>query len=466
MTSIGREATHVSVVFEPGKEEENDTQTFAPSATLTVPEKLNLDCELEHGGSITIHSKLEGDVRLFTTGGSLTVKKVRGHILHLEATGDIHVKELAESQSLKLQTKHGRIRAKRIHASDVDIFVSKENDNADDRHNEPLDDDDAGAMVDISSLYIIGDANVQVTQRNQSLPSEQRQAVRIKSHHGHVHVQTNATTPTFHNDMTGETLPVVDLCGVNGSCEVWIDNRNAAKIVDDGHTSCHVHFDSIVPDSVSVLHTSQGNVHVTMDRKVEADLRLLSTTKSDGIDVDTLLLDDNEDGIMADELVRMLQNLDGKPMNIQSDSKSIQLLTNAFTQRERKELHNHQLNCAYMDGWVENKTSEPDSRFDRKLRGTAHTTGGNDDRVGGGKIRLEGAYDQALSSFQTGERENTSKFARPLLAVVTPGEIMLETLSWMGNIARRYGMEKDTRDTKDLGRQATRRRRLDDTSES
>ncbi|KAL3919311.1 MAG: hypothetical protein SGARI_007238, partial [Bacillariaceae sp.] len=201
MTSIGREATHVSMVFqgdiEGGTDKDSPSSLATPTATLTVPEKLNLDCELEEGGSITIKNKLEGDVRLITTDGSITVKKIRGHILSLKASGGaIHIRELAESQTLTLQSNE-RIRAKRIHASDMDITVTvDENEsNAEDSECEasPLagdDDDDAGAMVDVSSLYIVGDANVQVTTAQQPMLSKKqsrRQAVRIKSHHGHIH---------------------------------------------------------------------------------------------------------------------------------------------------------------------------------------------------------------------------------------------------------------------------------------
>jgi len=175
-----------------------------------------------------------------------------------------------------------------------------------------------------------------------------------------------------------------------------------------------------------------------------------------------LLLDDNEDGTLADELVHMLQQLDSARNEtnqaLEPVSNRIHIETKAFTGRERKESHllGH---CEFVDGWIENTTSEPDSRFDRKLRGHDHGSGSV------GKIRLEGASEQALQSFQhksdkgSDVSPSSSSFARPLLAVCTPGNIMLETLSWMGNIARRYGLD-ETREKDDLGRQATRRGRL------
>lgn len=48
----------------------------------------------------------------------------------------------------------------------------------------------------------------------------------------------------------------------------------------------------------------------------------------------------------------------------------------------------------------------------------------------------------------------------PLLAVATDGRIKLETLSWFGSIARRYGLEEEDA-TRRVGRQASGLPRLD-----
>lgn len=264
---------------------------------------------------------------------------------------------------------------------------------------------------------------------------------------------------------------MVDLGGVNGSCEVWVsrpaeDTTNSvSNSIDDNWTSCHVHFDSIAPDSVSLLHAEEGNIHVTVDRKVESDVRLLSTPFSASIDTEILLLEDNEDDSMADEISHMLQEFEAKAASNASDVQDsiggvgginkIQIKTQAFTSRERPE--NEQLqHSEFVDGWIENTTSEPDSRFDRKIRGSG----------GGGKIRLDGAQNQALHGFGGTDKSGSAveaagedAFARPLLAVSSPGNIVLETLSWLGNIARRYGLD-DKRNDDDLGRQATRRKGL------
>mmetsp|Transcript_2999 Transcript_2999/g.3397 ORF Transcript_2999/g.3397 Transcript_2999/m.3397 type:complete len:667 (+) Transcript_2999:28-2028(+) len=505
--------------------------------TLDIPDKMNIECDLTQGGSIFVEGKIEGDVRLKTAQGNISVSKLRGYNIELE-TGSteieerdvtpssfIFVSETLECQSLRLSVSRpllDRIRAKRIHAKTMEIQVggydsneyiasiqtSGSNINAtngnEDEENDVtrqrqsiLDEDDAGAICDIGSLYIIGDANINVQQP--ALVNDQchrqRQAVRIKSHHGHVHIEATVPKPCYTNEITGDVLPVVLCGGVNGSCEVWVsqlkaygdndDNDNTVPFTvetDDDWTSCHIHFDSIAPDSVSLVHADGGNIHVTVDRKVEADVRLLSppsnTNSSDKpleVDMETLVLEDNDDGSLADEVSHMLQHIEGTVLSISgtkilnnsdgngisTDSNRIQIQTNAFTTRER--IKNEGLRyCEFVDGWIENTTSEPDSRFDRKLRGGFESA---DARGVGGKIRLEEAHSQALYGFAPPSKVSPTEtasgrtFARPLLAVSSPGKITLETLSWLGNIARRYGLD-DTRNEDDLGRQATRRKRL------
>ncbi|MGK3745682.1 MAG: hypothetical protein ACI8RD_007491 [Bacillariaceae sp.] len=477
--------------------------------TLDVPDKINIECDLTQGGSIFIESKIEGDVRLKTAHGNISVSKLRGHNIELE-TGStemteeqdatpsfIFVSETLECQSLRLSVHRpsiDKIRAKRIHAKTMEIQVGGYGTNETSPSaqasasnitatNEKLDDDDAGAICDISSLYIIGDANVNIQQPAfvNGQHHRQRQALRIKSHHGHLHVEATAPKPNDTNEITGDILPIVDLGGVNGSCEVWVSQPNTYNsaiedptvVTDDDWTSCHIHFDSIAPDSVNPIHADGGDIHVTVDRKVEADVRLFSppsTTNSNDndkslqVDMETLLLEDNDDGSLADEVSHMLQNIEGIATSVSGtiipNSNRIKILTNAFTAREQINMEGLQY-CEFVDGWIENTSLEPDSRFDRKHRGDANIDGG----IGGGKIRLEGAHSQALYGFDTTSNSNStemaskSTFARPLLAVSSPGKIILETLSWLGNIARRYGLD-DTRNEEDLGRQATRRKRL------
>jgi hypothetical protein len=244
--------------------------------------------------------------------------------------------------------------------------------------------------------------------------------------------------------MTNNPLPIVDMGGVNGSCEVHIDS-NESKTSQNDDVSCRVHFDSVAPDSISILKANSGTIHVTMDRKVETDIRMLSCTEVPTVDIDTLLLDKDDEDI--ESLVSMLQSVDASSRP--SMKERLHVNTKAFT--AKNELPYLQLRTAsFMDGWLENKSDEPDSRFDRKLKGETGSVG---------KIRLDGASNQALQHFQsTGKSDNGSTFVRPMVAIIGEGKIVLETLSWLGNIARRYGLD-ERRDTDDLGRTATRRGR-------
>jgi len=486
---------------EAGEEEEGNL------LTIDVPDKINLDCDLTEGGSVFVENKIEGDVRIKTARGNISVKKLRGHHIELETTCSdyqydegadadssaapsfIFVSEGLESQSLRLVVNRpsvDRIRVKRIHANKMEILAGAGNNDESADESVPsntgsfathekllLDDDDSGATCDISSLYIIGDATVDVQESASAADDRDRrhrQAVRIKSHHGHVHVQVSAPKPDVCNELTGDVRPLVDLGGVNGSCEVFVarPGTDVRPNDDDEWTACHVHFDSIAPDSVNLIHAREGNVHVTVDRKVESDVRLLSPpSDADDVDIEFLVLEDNEDGSLADEVTHMLEEIEQRavaaskntlPSSSSKDSTNvpnrIKIETQAFTSRERVESQrfNH---CEFVDGWIENTTSEPDSRFDRKIRGNS----------GGGKISLDGAQHQALHGFVSDKSGAVAAaaaedgFARPFLAVSSPGSIVLETLSWLGNIARRYGLD-ESRNDDDLGRQATRRKGL------
>jgi hypothetical protein len=110
----------------------------------------------------------------------------------------------------------------------------------------------------------------------------------------------------------------------------------------------------------------------------------------------------------------------------------------------------------YMQGTMSNRSGEPDARSDMR---------------GKGKINIDGAALQALQGFQSGKKQSPSSSSSsvllPLLAVATDGGIKLETLSWFGSIARRYGLDATEADGKkdellgSLGRQARRVPRLE-----
>lgn len=437
-------------------EESNDAVSEA-SLFLEVPEKVNIECDLLLGGSIFIHNKVEGDIRLLTTNGDVHVKKLRGHSIDIEAQGpnnSIFSSDLLEAQSLNLRIPgKGRLRAKRIHASTVDIKMGSEkslHDSSEDQSSHSLyDNDDGGSLCDISSLYLSGDASIRVHSVNR-----ESQAVRIKSNHGPVVVETFAPRPSSKNEMTGEILPIVEMGGVNGSCEIFVRKMQDDGDADDDWTSCRVHFDSISPDTVSLIQVEQGKVHITLDRKVESDLLMVSASNAASLDMDDLLGDDDDedDAIRLQDALRQLDETSSD-----NGRQKISIRTKAFTAKaeESPGSGSDWKNIQLVNGWVENKSAEPDSRFDRKIRGESSGLSG------GGKIRLEGAAAQALQSFaknSSEKGESSDDFLRPLVAVASTREIVVETLSWLGNIARRYGMD-DTREKKDLGRTAARRGR-------
>eukprot|EP00980_Cylindrotheca_fusiformis_P003175 scaffold721_cov131-Cylindrotheca_fusiformis.AAC.65 len=428
-------------------DERVDIREEETSIELEVPEKVNLECDLSNGGSVSIHNKIEGDVQIFTSDGNIIVKKLRGHAIDIHAAGPgnlISSSDLLEAQSLKIiLPQPGRLRVKRIHAKSCKVVLGNERKSEASKISSSalFDNDDSGAVCDISSLYATGEAYFNVKSTD-----ETKQAVRIKSNHGHVVLEVSGSKPATKNEAMGTSLPLVDVGGVNGSCEVFIRRDGSAMgSNDDERTSGRIHFDSISPDSVSVVHADFGSVNVTVDRKVETDVRMVAASNAASIDIDTLIEDSDGNGDSNDEIRNMLSELDhlAEP----KDGTMVKIQTKTFTDRE---VGIQLSNVEYVDGWLENKSEEPDSRFDRKIRGSSPSSGG--------KIRLEGAQDQALKGFQGQKVSTGSTYQRPLLVVSSAGGIILETLSWLGNIARRYGMD-DGRDQEKLGRTATRRGR-------
>jgi hypothetical protein len=148
---------------------------------------------------------------------------------------------------------------------------------------------------------------------------------------------------------------------------------------------------------------------------VEADLRFLTSSEINTFDTRSSLLQDDD----PLHLSVALQELDAK--SVSSDESRIQIATDSLS--ARVDDNNVYQNIQYLDGYVENKSNEPDSRFDVKM---------------GGKIRLKGATQQALDGFAASEGA-----LRPLLAISTNGSIELESLSWFGAIAQRHGLDEE-----------------------
>lgn len=399
--------------------------------TLQVPEKANIDCELDDG-SISVHGKIEGDVHLSTTKGDIRVSKLRGHHVSLLTDSVVHVADLLEAEHVRVEG--GRIRVKQIHGRNVRLTVDGFKSPSDNILQEDvLETDDEGSCVDVSALFIAGQGgSATIAVSNQSLL--QRRAVRIKSHHGAVRVQTeNVSCPRQVDPLQGRLYPIVDLGGVNGQYEV--EMLKTTGMPDEGSwESCQVHIDSLSPDSVSLATVDQGVVSLTMDRKVQADLRMLATNTSQK-EIGAILADEENDQAVL-HYVETMPQLQGTHEELRIGDICVQ--TAAFTATSPESSNK------YVTGYMENKSQEPDSRFDRKAQtGSA------------GKIRIDSAADQALNGFSS--NVGFSGF-RPLVATVCKDGIQLETVSWLGAIARRYGLD-DSSEQRTLGRTASRRGR-------
>jgi len=382
MTSLGRLEPHISVEIEPTNKSEANI-----SIQIEVPEKVNLCCDLESGGNIRVDNKVEGDARLATRKGDIVVKKLRSYDMSLQADdGNIFASDLLEASQVNLLAN--RVRAKRIHGTEVNIETNQlKNESF-----ETFDDDDDGAMIDISSLYISGNGFANLKAES---PTNVK-AIRCKSHHGHVNAEANQQ---------------IELGGVNGSFDVLSDSE------------AHIHIDSLANDSISVV-TADRLLSLTMDRKLEADIRLASRNSAHEIARSVMLEEQDED---VHKGLKEHESSGGQP---------ISMITTCF---KPDEIPTYLNGIHYLQGHVDNESMEPDSRFEQQ-------------RGGGGKIRLDGASTQALSGF------SDSNAGRPLVVGACKQRMVVESMSWLGAIARRYGLqEEDGR--KRLGRQATRRGR-------
>mmetsp|Transcript_31959 Transcript_31959/g.46572 ORF Transcript_31959/g.46572 Transcript_31959/m.46572 type:complete len:621 (+) Transcript_31959:96-1958(+) len=463
----------------------------------TIPEKCNVTCELLSGGNISIpKGKIEGDVNFCTSHGNIYVPKLRGYNISLTAAastslgpsssvinaeaekddkmdrrevkgqqqqgGIIHVTHVVEAKDVNL-TAEKRVRAKMINGSNVNVNLNRKNDKHDE-YSEPLDNDDGLALIDIGSLYASSAADadgarLSVTHDDgdrdgQMMQQRKGSDIRIKSHHGHASVRTTATPRDDKNtaslDNFGNRIPLIDLGGVNGSCDVGIEHQvqkntsnanntdaelSSSSSIKANTLAARVHIDSLSPESISLITSNNGDVELTVDRKVESDIRLLScpqTTLND-LDVDSYLAEEEEE--VLNSLKSLIKHSNDKYMSeIEPSAEKISIETKAFTttnQISRKG------GFEYVEGYVENKSHEPDSRFDVR------------NQVSVGKIRIDDAASQALKGFSSSNSGSTVN--RPLLAVAASDDISVETVSWFGAIARRYGMEDGGRE---LGRQA------------
>ena len=390
------------------------TQETTLDLIAWVPEKLNLLCELSAGGSISIDGKMEGDIHLSTKKGDVFINKLRGHSISIitQGNGVVNASGVLEAQSIKIYS-HGSFRAKRIHGTNIDVHIEKTSQT----NNPTLEVDDEGTCIDISSLFVSGMGGA--TLKVSSAEALKSRAIQVTSSHGHI------TAEVLTPQLISLEHAVVELGGVNGSCDISI---NVQSIV--GNTTspvAQIHVDSLFPESISFVTTTSGSLQLTFDRKVECDLRLLSSNNLDAIDTRALLEEDDKAAF-----AEVIEGL-GEMVSERDEKSRISVKTDAFTP-----LSTMFANFDFVEGSLNNKSMEPDSRFDRKTKGN----------IGVGKIQLEGAASQALSGFQC---DSIADAKAPLFAVATCGRISIETLSWLGAISRRYGVEENGQE---LGRTA------------
>ncbi|KAL7504812.1 hypothetical protein ACHAXN_004640 [Cyclotella atomus] len=458
-TSLGRIGSFVEVDLP-----DHDTSRSCKSSwklIATVPEKCNITCQI-HVGDINVEGKLEGDAHLSTScDANITVGKLRGHNVALENAspaneqqpsdgnkkGIIYIKKAIEARTVQINASH-RVRARMINGSDIKIEARPFKEIA----SRKLDEDDEGAIIDIGSLYIShggGDSEAQLYVDATNVKGNTPVGiVRVKSNHGHV-----AVNAKVNNNISSEDTPLIDLGGVNGSCDVLLEADTSPSTADESRQRQHgvatrIHFDAFTPESISTV-TARGKVgdnSITIDRKLDAELRLLSVAKSsallpDAVDAHSFTSDDEGD---INTALKQLDELSGGNTE-QQKLDGILIETDAF---ESSGILCLPVGVEYMQGTVKNRSGEPDSRFDAQSRG---------------KINKDGAALQALHGFRSKAKEGTVVDSKsqgidaiqPLLSVATDGMIKLETLSWLGSIARRYGLEENQKIT--LGRQASRK---------
>lgn len=447
-----------------------------PIATLTayVPEKLNVDCRLQRPGDITIDGKMEGErgFDLFTANGNVSVKKLRGDAVSIKAHGAIHVNNLLEAQTVHLvaTSDNGRLRAKMVNGTDVRIQVPQMlHGNADATARIALDEDDSFALIDIGSLYTSNQGDGAVLEVSRPCGAHHLpRSVRVKSSHGYVSVAAKMAggASAANVDDCGQRIPIVEISGANGSCDVSVEqiddygvlggNEAKSARAGDSALAARIHVDSLAPDSVSVITTNGGDVELTVDRKVESDLRLLSCRPNSlsHLNLEALLSEDKVE--VREEILRLNKSIDTSgtdPRSVAENKKrsNICIQTRAFRALDSI-LFAPLATVEYVEGRMENKSFEPDSRFDVKTKPINR---------GIGKVNVDGAAAQALSGFSGsdgGSRGGGLHDQTPLLAVATTDRIRVETVSWFGAIARRYGMEDRGRE--DIGRTAKRIPRL------
>ena len=143
------------------------------------------------------------------------------------------------------------------------------------------------------------------------------------------------------------------------------------------YLTARMHVDSLTPDTVSAVVAAAKGVEVTVDRRVEADVRLVLFPLASDLDLDVLLRDQDE------EIGNVLVEHDVRTAAMRLHGELATMTTRGWGGGDRSQ--------------------EPDSRFDVCTRGPS-TSYVNGPGRGMGVINLEGAVAQALLGFSSGGR--------------------------------------------------------------
>ena len=438
-------------------------------------------------------SKLEGEdgFEFVTMGGDITISKLRGKVIHVStngtfqqennnnnnsstshrttttkenknSTGSIHVSKALEAQELHVTLADtGRFRAKLIHASKATIRIPNSHHTVYD--STKLDLEDGLAPIDISSIYTTQGAFLSIgsfsssssllSQQHDMIPFKQYnpRKVRINSSHGHVSIKIKDSivskdfflkelSKPFLDDQ-GRHIAMVDLGSVNGSFDIHLHQHHhhtcsEQRWILSNHCNllaARIHIDSLLNDHISIFNSNYVGLttELTLDRKLESDVRFLSTPwvdlldiqqviHSDASDISTYLSKLNMSFHPAKHLLETTPILESRPW--------IDIRTKSFQGHLEKLSNIH-----YAWGCLENISLEPDSRYDHKQS--------KDIDFSRGKVSRNDATQQALNSFSSREKHNDDRLSYPpLMVFINNGFINVETLDWAQAISRRFGL--------------------------
>ncbi len=473
----------------PENEEREEKDDGVIQLVAKIPQTMNtITCQLDgKESSIVIEGpKLEGQAFFLKCTGNITVTKLRGHIIDLTTTtrGIIFIKQLLEAQFVHLLTSYsGRIRALQIHATTIHATVQQYPEQqqniinnitaGNNDGNQKLDLDDTLARIDIGSLYASSSSSSSPVTNNNNNPADDDNKdetgaflcvdvpggtpdyprnVRVKSNHGYISVYTllsktasSANTSNNNNNYCQDTSALVELGGINGCCDVIVDKEGGEMKEEQPSTermstvtAVKAHFDSVFHNSTSAITSeSTGQVHISLVRKLETDVRLFSAPDLSPVDFNGLVtweqnvldqtLDQWENDLTAATAGTEDIHTAGSHCRINVNTPYFQEgpNNNKNNRNEKKQQYDPLVHS--VQGTVCNK-NDPLSRWDIKARG---------------KINVESAHGQALNKFgYHGQQSNDHR--RHLLVVASIGNIHLESLSWGEAIARRYGFEGST----------------------